>query len=93
MTLQAGVRSRREIGGSRVAIKGLAPKCRAGRVNGCAVIAQAMRAILSQPKRPVQINQIGVLRQQHGGRHRQLGGDHAADHDFAIVGLGGGGAG
>ena len=64
----------------------LAPQFRIGWKNLRAVITQPMRTILGQEKRPIEVDHIGLLRQQHGRRHGQRTGHHAADHDFFVSG-------
>ena len=57
-------------------------KCGFRRIDQTAVVAQAAVAVAGQQQRSVQIDEAGLLREQHGGRHRQRSRDHAADHDL-----------
>ena len=63
---------------------GSAPQRGLGRIDQAAVVAQSAVAVARQQQRAVEIDEAGLLRQQHRRRHRQRGRDHAADHDFEV---------
>jgi hypothetical protein len=41
-----------------------------------------VRPVAGKEERPVEVDEVGRLRQEEGGRHRQRGRHHAADHDL-----------
>ena len=53
-----------------------------GGVHTCALVAQAGLAIRGEQQRPIEVDPVGGLGEQDGGRHRQRGRHHAADHDL-----------
>ena len=57
------------------------PERRAPAVTPWSLVNQAGRAVARQQQRAVEVDEVGVLRQQHSRRHRQRRADHAADHD------------
>ena len=67
---------------ARGAIGASAPQRRFRRIDQAAVVAQAFVAVAGQQQRSVQIDEPGLLREQHCGGHRQRSRDHAADHDL-----------
>jgi PPP family 3-phenylpropionic acid transporter len=58
-----------------------APESRRERPEDRAFVDQAVGAVPFEQQRTIQIDPVGVLRQEGGRGHRQGGGHHAADHD------------
>ena len=56
------------------------PELRKGWLDGAAIVAQARLAVPRQQQRSVEIDPVGALGRDHGGRHGQGGAHHAAHH-------------